>query len=70
MTVTGQPVLKLIATRRSALRRNLINLTFRKLTQNWAADSTANITDANLVPVAINDVTVGDSVYAAVIPSA
>jgi len=65
MTVIGQPTLKLVASRRSALGRTPLALSFYKLAQNWVADSTANIDDANISPIDIADITVQDTIQTA-----
>lgn len=62
MTVVAQPVLRLIATRRSPLSRNPLILSFHKLSANWAADSTDLISDTDITPLAIPDLTVADSI--------
>ena len=65
MTVIGQPVLKLVATRRSSLDRNPLALSFHKLSQNWAADSTDLILESNISPLLINEFAVPDTVSSA-----
>ncbi len=65
MTVIEQPTLKLVASRRSPLGRTPLVLSFYKLTQNWAADSTSNILDANITPINIGDITIPDTVQTA-----
>jgi hypothetical protein len=63
MTVIEQPTLKLVASRRSPLGRTPLVLSFYKLAQNWAADSTANIEDTNISPLEIADFTVQDTIH-------
>lgn len=58
MNVIGQPVLKLVATRCSNSARLPVVLSFHKITQDWAADSTSNILDSQLSPLGIPDVDV------------
>lgn len=63
MTVIEQPTLKIVATRRSPLEtRSPLELSFHKLNQNWAPDSTDLISDANIIPLDIPDYVVADSV--------
>jgi hypothetical protein len=62
MTVTGQPLLKLVATRRSPLVRNPLILSFYKVNVNWAADSTSLITDGNMTALSIANFTVQDTI--------
>jgi hypothetical protein len=62
ITVVGQPVLKIYAVRRSATRRNPLVLSFYRINKVWRADSTALVTDTDLVPLAITDFTVQDTV--------
>ncbi len=65
MTVSGQPVLKLVATRRSDLQANPLILSLHKLNANWKPDSTANIEDSQIQPLNISFSDVPDSVSAA-----
>lgn len=58
MTVISQPTLKLTASRRSPLGRSPLVLSFYKLAQDWAEDSTSTILDANMTPLGIPDFTV------------
>ncbi|MFB3845455.1 MAG: hypothetical protein ACE14O_06895 [Candidatus Cloacimonadaceae bacterium] len=53
MTVIGQPVLKLVASRCSNSAKTAVELSFHKLQTNWAADSTFLIQDADIVPLSI-----------------
>ena len=62
LVVIGQPTLKIIATRRSAVGANPLNLSFFKLNQDWAVDSTDVITDANITPLAVPDFTVPNTI--------
>jgi hypothetical protein len=61
-TFIEQPVLKLVATRRSAFRRDPLALSFHKLNTHWAADSTDNILDADIVSLEISNYAVQDTV--------
>lgn len=58
MAVIWQPTLKLVTTRRSALSRAPIELSFYKLTQNWAADSTSDILETNISSTSFANYTV------------
>jgi len=65
MTVIGEPVLKLVATRRSPLDSNPLALSFHKLAQHWTPDSTDMILDSNISPLSIPNFTVADSISSA-----
>ncbi len=58
------PVLKLVATRRSPLSREPLELTFHKLSQDWAADSTDLILDSNISALPVPTYPLPDSVSA------
>ncbi len=60
--VLQQPVLKLVATRRSPLNSNPLVLSFHKLTKNWAADSTDVISDVDIYSLNIPNFTVQDTI--------
>lgn len=65
MTVIGEPIMKLVATRRSSLDRNPLALSFHKLAQHWTPDSTDLILDSNISPLSIPNFSVPDSVSSA-----
>jgi hypothetical protein len=60
--VLQQPVLKLVATRRSPLNSNPLALSFHKLNANWAADSTDVISDVDIFSLSIPYFTVQDTI--------
>ncbi|PKN78164.1 MAG: hypothetical protein CVU48_09130, partial [Candidatus Cloacimonetes bacterium HGW-Cloacimonetes-1] len=62
MTSVDSVSLKLIVLRRSPVRRSPILLDFYRLNQNWAADSTALVLDANMVALNLGQVSIDDSV--------
>jgi len=62
ITIAGQPVLKLVATRRSPLSRNPLILTFFKINKEWSADSTSLVTDSDLMGLSFDAFTVQDTI--------
>jgi hypothetical protein len=64
ITFIESPVLKLVATKRCALRRDPLGLTFHKLLTPWAADSTDNISDADIVSLDMSSYVVQDTIEA------
>jgi len=65
LTFVESPVLKLVATRRSALARNPLVLSFHKLNKNWAADSTDLVLDTDITALAMPDFPITDSIATA-----
>ncbi len=62
MTSVDSVSLKIVVMRRSPVRRTPILLEFYRLNQNWAADSTALVLDANMLPLNLGQVSIDDSV--------